>query len=117
MAMVNAVSEGAEVIDAAYNALPLEVRRRWGADRPKQMIDQFGQYGIDGADWKGQAVFHNLHKIDLEQFGKNLLSNYLEDKAIGGLHSKLPRNFGNAAEDGQKAFAELVNKGLEAIGL
>ena len=124
-AIADSVSEGAEVVDALFDALPADVKRRWRRDRKESgaddyrhpLIDQAGQYGIDGADWKAQAVFYNFHKIDLVQAIKNIVANQVEDKLIGSLHRNLPRNMINAAEDGQKAYAKLVSMLLEEVGL
>lgn len=124
-AIADAISEAAEVVDALFEALPEDVQKRWyrdrkisGADKYRHpLIDQAGQYGIDGADWKMQAVFHNFHKIDIEKAIKNIVANQIEDKLIGSLHRNLPRNFINANEDGQKAYAKLVSKLLVELGL
>lgn len=75
------ISESAEVVDAFYQALPKDVRDKW--DRGERPGDQMGQYGIDGADWKLQALWHNYHKLDLEQAIKNVLVNELEDRLYG----------------------------------
>lgn len=78
------ISESAEVVDAVYDALPADVRRRWGAGRDdRPVLDQFSQFGIDGADWKLQALFHNWHRVDLPEALKNILKNEIEDKIIG----------------------------------
>ena len=93
---LDAVSESAEVVDAVYDALPKDVRKRWekerfpdarwirdkntgewvrvGVERPG---DNFGQYGIDGADWKLQALYYNWHKVDVEKAIKNIIKNEL----------------------------------------
>lgn len=117
MAM-DAVSEWAEVVDALFQALPDPVKDRWSKGRHgRGMADNAGQYGVDGADWKAQAVWHNAHLVDPVDFLRNLIANHLEDKLIGGLHKHLPRNMINAAEDGQIAYAKLVKRLLESIGL
>lgn len=124
-AIADAMSESAEVVDALYEALPEDVKKRWERDRKisnadagrHALIDQAGQYGIDGADWKAQAVFHNFHKIDGAEALRNIIANQVEDKLIGGLHRNLPPNMINAAEDGQKAYAKLVDKALKELGL
>ena len=83
-------------------------------DRPG---DQYGQYGIEGADWKAQALWEHWDKVDMEAAMENLFKNYVEDKVIGGIHRKLPRNSGNANPEGDREFAkrleELVDYVLE----
>lgn len=117
-AALDALSEGAEVVDALFGALPEDVQKRWKRGRrTRPFIDTAGQYGIDGADWKMQAVWHNAHKVDPVEFWRNILANQTEDKLIGSLHRNLPRNFINANEDGQKAYAKLVRELLQALGL
>lgn len=93
------ISEKAEIVDAIYDALPSDVKRRWSKGRDgRGFIDQAGQYGIDGADWKLQALWHNWSKVDVEQAAKNIIKNYIEDKIIGTGQKFLPRNFGNALQ-------------------
>jgi hypothetical protein len=78
------LSEGSEVVDAFYQALPAHVRKRW--NRPERPGDNMGQYGIDGADWKLQALYHNWDKVDLNEAIKNVLANELEDRLYGAAH-------------------------------
>lgn len=134
--VMDGISEGSEVITSFYDALPEELRKqiekarfpnaRWikdkrtgkwrkvGMDRPG---DQYGQYGIEGADWKAQALWEHWDKVDMEAAMENLFKNYVEDKVIGGIHRKLPRNYGNANPEGDREFAkrleELVDYVLE----
>lgn len=134
---LDAVSESAEVVDAIYQALPKDVRKRWekalfpdarwikdkrsgkwvqvGVDRAG---DNFGQYGIGGADWKLRVLWHNWHKVDVEQAVKNIIKNELTDKIIGGIDSKLPRNSGNAHSDGERALSHYLDEFFsEELGL
>jgi hypothetical protein len=85
--LLDRISEGAEVIDAIYQALPAHVRKRWekGRDLDRQG-DQLGQYGIAGADWKVQAIWHNVLQIDANKALKNILLNELSDKLYGAAH-------------------------------
>lgn len=93
------ISEAAEVVDALYDALPKDVKARWGRDRDgRGFIDQAGQYGIDGADWKLQALYHNWHKVDVPQAIKNIVKNGVEDKVIGGISRTVPKQVINAFE-------------------
>lgn len=95
--LLDGVSEGAEIVDAIYDALPADVKRRWSKGRQKRgQIDQFGQYGIDGADWKAQALWHNWHKVDVETAIKNIIKNRLEDRLIGDIQRTIPKNTGQA---------------------
>jgi len=97
---LDVVSEGAEVIDAFYEALPDNIRKRWEKNFKRDKgfsIDQAGQYGIDGADWKASALYHNWDKVDLNRAASNLIKNHLEDKAWGFYHRQAdkiirPRN-------------------------
>lgn len=114
---LDSVSEWAEVIDALFEALPEDVRKRWEKDRPKRgLVDQAGQYGIDGADWKAQALFWNLHKLDMQQAVINIIENHLEDKLYGGIHSKLPKQTGAALDGAFKELADLLAE-LKGIAL
>jgi len=92
------VSEGAEVIDAIYKALPKSVRKRWEEKHGREaapFIDNAGQYGIDGADWKAKAIYYNMHKIDWDEAARNVIKNAVEDRILGDIHKRLPKNIGN----------------------
>lgn len=105
--ILDAGSEWAEVVSAIYDALPDDVRKRW--DRPdRRFTDQAGQYGLDGADWKAQAIFWNLHKLDMEQAVLNIIENHLEDKLYGAIHKRLPKQTGAALDQGMMQLAELL---------
>lgn len=94
--ILDVVSETAEVVDCVFEALPKETKDRWKKGRPNRgLLDQAGQYGIDGADWKGQAIWHNHKLIDWGSALKCVAANQIEDKIIGFVQSKLPRNVGN----------------------
>lgn len=108
-AIVDAASEYAEVVDAFFGALPDDVQKRWERNS-RGFIDQAGQYGIDGADWKLNALYHNWHRLDLNKVVENLIHNFVEDRLIGGLNRNLPVNSGVLAEPGNKAIAELLNQ-------
>ena len=90
-------SEGAEVVDAFYRALPADVQRRWGKGRDERPGDQMGQYGADGADWKLQALYHNWDKVDFSAALTNIMQNEIEDRLYGLAHSARdrlrPRNY------------------------
>lgn len=92
------VSEKAEIVDALYEALPEDVKKRWSKGRSDKrgMVDSFGQYGVGGADWKLQALWHNWHKIDAAQAIRNVVQNHVEDSIIGRGQRYLPSNTVNA---------------------
>lgn len=90
------LSEKAELVDVLFKALPEDVQRRWKRGRDDRAADQFGQYGLEGSDWKAQALWHNWHKIDLEQAARGILQNFAEDSMIGMLQRGMPRNVVNA---------------------
>ena len=80
------VSEKAEIVDAFYEALPEDVRRR----RPckdhsgtRRMVDTLGQYGIDQADCKLRVLYDNFHRVDLVAAIKGVVKNYVADQVIG----------------------------------
>lgn len=106
------ISEGAELVDAVYDALPKSVRKKWnekpGCGKGRGLIDTAGQYGIDGADCKLQAIYYNADKIDLWEAVRNALLNELSDKIVGNIMRKLPRNIGQADGGGMKSLNELL---------
>ena len=105
---IDFVSEAAEVVDAFYDALPRDVRKRWERGRKDRgLTDTAGQYGIDGADWKLQALYYNWHKVSLPDALLKTLLNHYEDKAIGGLMRKLPRNIGRVGDPIPEALGGL----------
>lgn len=119
------ISEAGEVVDALYDGLPKKVRQKWEKEhqgghwvydkREKRWewyldpnrhpaIDQAGQYGISGADWKARALWHNWDKVDLDAALRNIIKNTFEDRFLGEIHKRLPRNVGAALDP---AFLEL----------
>lgn len=106
-------SEGAELVDAVYDALPADVKARW--DRPDRPGDTFGQYGLEGADWKLQALWYNWHRVDRVAAVKNILKNHFSDKAIGAIQAQLPRNVGNAHNAGEMEFAKFLDDLLTSV--
>ncbi len=103
--LLDRISEGAEVIDAIYQALPKDVRKRWekGRDLDRQG-DAMGQYGIAGADWKFQAIWHNVLKIDPNKALKNILLNELSDKLYGAAHKARGDLTGRGRKRNRKPF-------------
>lgn len=110
---LDAVSEWAELVDAFYKALPRDVRRKWEANHSdgRGLIDQAGQYGIAGADWKARALWYNWDKLDTELAFRNILANNAEDQLHGLLHRHLPPGAANAIDAGYKEFAQGVSAG------
>lgn len=91
------VSEKAELVDALFDALPDDVTRRWRHCKKKRgPVDTFGQYGIDQADCKAQALWHNWHRLDTGLAVKNIAKNVLEDQIIGAYQRRMPKQAGNA---------------------
>jgi hypothetical protein len=91
---LDTVSEYAEIIDALYDALPDDVKDRWGKGRKERPGDQAGQYGIDGADWKLQALYANWHRLDTEKAVLNIIKNEIEDRLHGASHKRKDKLLG-----------------------
>lgn len=111
LAIADSVSEGAEVVDAFFEALPKGTQKHWGCNRRAAFIDVAGQYGIDNADCKLKALYHNWHKVNMDTAIKNIIANHIEDKVIGGIQKLIPRNTGGAIDGSNKT----VSKGLDAL--
>lgn len=101
-------SEGFEIIDAVYDALPDDVKKRWY--RPERQGDQYGPYGLHGADWKLRALYHNWHRLDPVEAIKNIFRNEFEDRLYGRIHRALPVNEGQAHSHGYKTIDELLDE-------
>lgn len=98
------VSETSDVIDAFWQALPDDTRKKWKCDKPlkggivgSNAVSGGGsQYGIAGAECKLEALWHNWHKLDAVKAVGNLLTNEIEDRILGRAYAaadKLrPRN-------------------------
>ena len=111
-------SESAEVVDAIYQALPADVRKRWERGRSDRPGDNFGQYGLSGADWKLQALWYNWDKVDPVEAVRNIIKNELTDRIIGMYQRVAPRNSGLAHEAGEREFAKWLDDYLaEELGL
>ncbi|UOF79013.1 hypothetical protein [Microviridae sp.] len=116
LALLDTVSEASEIVDAIYETLPKDVKDRWGkgrADRP--LLDSAGQYGIDGAEWKLQALWHNWDKIDANAAVENILKNLVEDKIAGAVHKRLPANSGTVGGPVGSTSSDLVDWLFELI--
>ena len=116
--VLDITSEGAEVLDAFYEALPDETKRKWGCSKIKRgLIDSAGQYGIDAADCKGRAVWHNWHNIDIAQGIKNLVANEIQDRVIGNIMRLQPTNVGSTTSDAMQQVNEWLQGLFEEVGL
>lgn len=94
--VLDVVSESSEVVDCFYKTLPKSVRRRWEKGRPNRgLLDSAGQYGINGADWKAQALWHNHKLIDWQVgLGCAAYNQVIEDKVIGAIAKRIPPQAG-----------------------
>lgn len=106
---LDAVSETAEVVEAIFEALPDDVQKRWRHCNKKYQGSSFGQYGVGGAHCKLQAIYHNIHRLDVEQALKNILKNELQDRIIGGMQAGLPKNTGAAHAEAEKRLAKWLD--------
>lgn len=117
---LDAVSELSEIVDVFYDAIPQAIRDqyekelgfrwmhlrsgKWVKVKPPELkrglLDKAGQYGIDGADWKANAVRKHFMDIDVEKAFKGLINNATQDFVHGQLHKNLPRNTGKALDNG-----------------
>lgn len=119
--VMDGISEASEVIDAVYDALPQDVKDRWekGVSYDYSVYDgvrqgdNYGQYGIDGADWKVRAIYYNWRKVDVNQAARNLIKNHVSDKIIGKYQSGMPVNIGNAVGSGEMEAAKMIDKVLD----
>lgn len=114
--ILDIVSEGSELVGAFYDALPKETRQKWD-QKGRGLMDNAGQYGIDGADWKARALWHNWHKVDIEQAIKNVIANEFQDKILGMYQRSLPKNIGHAADAGSLGLNDLINLFNDTVGL
>lgn len=114
---LDTISEYSELVDAFFRALPQDVQDRWSKGRdPRGLLDSAGQYGIDGADWKVQALWHNWHKIDGPQAFKNIVANEYQDKVLGLIHRNTPVNTGSATSGAMKEVNKQVENFLNVLG-
>lgn len=133
MNIADIASEGAEIVDAVYESLPPETRKHWeemqGAHWAKYdgawhwvipsrgLLDSAGQYGIDGADWKARAIWHNWHKIDVDRAIKNIIRNEIQDRVLGGIAGASPANVGHTTDDANKQINKWLELFFEEVGL
>lgn len=99
--VLDALSESAEVVDCVFDSLPKPVQKKWKKDRPNRgLLDTAGQYGIDGADWKAQALWHNHKQVDWNKAFLCITANQIEDMIIGRLQRHLPKGASTAISRG-----------------
>lgn len=148
--ILDELSEGCEVIDALFDALPNDAKKAamkkqgyvWSpsakkyvlpgdgslkasdqtteAFRPqgagsRAFVDQFGQYGADGCEWKAAALYANADRLDVCGGIQNIFKNFLEDKLHGVTHKYRPKNTVNALADADKQFGKDVNELLDEL--
>ena len=126
--VVDNISELSEIVGALYESLPGGVQRRWEGkakwfeydnlvlDRKRRgLLDNAGQYGLDGADWKLQALYYNWHLIDPDIAFRNLITNQTSDWINGHIHRKLPNNTGSALDPSLLEFNAWLSEGLGAL--
>lgn len=81
------LSETAEVIDIIFQSLPCEIQKNASRNRPNRgLLDQAGQYGIDGADWKTPVILRHYDKIDWAYAMEGIARNEVEDQIIGRMN-------------------------------
>lgn len=115
---LDSISEFSEIVDAFYESLPADVRKRWEAKHGRDTVfplDQAGQYGIDGADWKAKALYYNADKIDVETAIKNVIKNAVEDRILGDIHRSIPRQSGAAFSDAQKELSKQIDAWMDYL--
>ena len=111
--VLDETSEVADLVDALYEALPQHTRDKWKCNRSTPFLDNAGQYGIDNADCKAKALWHNWHNIDPELAVENIIKNHVYDMVVGGIHAGLPRNTGGALDDAFMSFDDFFSDFLD----
>lgn len=81
----------------------------------RAFVDQFGQYGLSGCDWKGQALYDHFDKLDVCGGLQNVVKNILEDHIHGVKERYRPKNTVNALADADKEFGLQVNQLLDEL--
>jgi len=118
LGILDTISEGAELVDAFYDALPEQVKKKWDCGQASRgLIDNAGQYGIDGADCKSRALWHNWHHVDFEQALRNAVANEIQDRVLGGLHRFLPNNVGHGVDGAMGGVNEFLQWFFNGVGL
>lgn len=115
--ILDQISEGCEVVDAFFSALPGNTQIRWSRNRDGRLADNAGQYGLDGCDWKLQALYHNWHQVNFDTAVRNMIANQLQDRVIGDIQKILPNNTGQALEGGEMALNQILDAIFKGSGL
>lgn len=87
--MLDTISELSEIGGAFWDALPPQIRDRYGCKDGTS----FGQYGLDLSDCKVRAIVDNFDKIDAFEAFKNIAKNVVEDMTIGQFHQWLAKMY------------------------
>lgn len=107
---LNNVSEWAEIIDAIWDALPDDVKEKM----PKRgLLDNAGQYGIDGADWKMKQIYKHHDQIDWNKAFANIIANQLEDKIIGFVEGRVSKVYKGPSNPLGSAFQQRISKEID----
>lgn len=87
--LLDTASELSEIGGAFWDALPEEIRERYGCTDAVSI----GQYGFDLTTCKGRALWENWDQIDTAEAFKNLAKNVVEDMTIGQFHRWLSKMY------------------------
>ena len=113
------LSESCEIVDAIYEAIPRDIRKLIEQDVRNDVafLDQAGQYGIDGCDWKIPFIYEFWSEIDTPQALCNIVKNITEDQLIGVVRKNLPRNFGSQiGGDANVAISDFASQLWDELG-
>lgn len=130
--IADVVSESCEVVDSVFEALPKEVQKAakkkagyvWSPKQKKYILpyghtrapaDNYGQYGLDGCDWKAEAIYRHADKLDTCVAIQNVMKNQVEDKIHGVKEKYRPRNTVNGLKEADKQFGQDLNSLLDEI--
>lgn len=106
------ISEGAEVVDAIWRAIPKDKRKK-KPGRP--LLDAAGQYGIDGADWKLVQIYDNFGSIDWDQAVRNIIANEVEDRIIGGVQGTVKKAYRGPTGQISQTFGKQVSRHVGTV--
>jgi len=85
------LSELSEIIASFYNALPEEIIEATKCNELDRSFDQWGQYGIGGADCMLAALYNHWDKVDPGLAVLNMARNSLQDDFYGLLYKYVPQ--------------------------
>lgn len=85
MRFIDGISEGAEVVDSIFRALPCEVQKecRKNFRREQAFLDKAGQFGIELADQKAACIYDHFDRVDAALALSNIFRNEIEDRLYG----------------------------------